>query len=335
LEKARMARVGVLGSVQLDVVYSLPPGRSLPEPGETVPALSHAFLPGGKGANQAISAAISGDTSNSIAFAGCVGTDAFASESALSGLRSTNVQLDALDFSNSAPTGLASITVDANGQNAIVVSPGANAYIDARAQLPLLKLDRDDLLVTQLEVPAEQTEEALRAAKLTQGCRTMLNAAPAPSTELPVLREGVLDYLLLNESEAAMIADVHGLKRNLGSEDYALELAQTFGCTTVISLGASGALVASGTMRRVKNREHMRASVPVLPYDRTIVDTTGAGDAFVGAFAASVAAGNPLGSSVQQAVAAGTLACCVSGAQSPPKTSEVQELESYVGVYYI
>jgi ribokinase len=292
----------VFGSINLDLVARV---ARLPRPGETIAGASFATLPGGKGANQALAARRAGAQ---VALAGAVGTDVFA-PMALAGLVSAGVDL-AWVRRVEAPTGVALIHVDAQGENAITVVPGANAHA-AAAPIPDASLGSGTTLVMQLEVPlAAVGEAAARARKC--GARIMLNAAPAQ--ELPAATLSTLDILVVNEHEAATLAG--GLGVPATPEDFATAIHRHFECCAIVTLGADGALALA---------EDRLLHAAALAVDA--VDTTGAGDAFTGALAAALDRGAAWPRALAEGVAAGSLACLRPGAQSAlPAAAAISEL---------
>ena len=178
----------VFGSINLDLVART---ERLPQPGETIAGHSFAVLPGGKGANQAIAARRAGAD---VAMAGAVGTDLFAA-TALSGLTVSGVDV-AWVRRDATPTGVALIHVEASGQNAITVIPGANAHVLA-ATVPAAALGPGTTVVLQLEVPLDAVHDIASRAR-QRGARVILNAAPARA--LPAALLAVLDVLVVNRS---------------------------------------------------------------------------------------------------------------------------------------
>lgn len=272
----------VFGSINVDLICPVP---DLPQPGETVLGGDYALLPGGKGANQALAARRAG---SEVVLAGAIGRDAFASI-ALSLLRGDGVDtrlVRELDL----PTGCAAIMVSAAGENAIAVSPGANSQVRSDWVSDEL-LDVGTIVVAQMEVPAGETAALIRRTR-SRGARCLLNLAPALPLDPGLLPE--VDLLVANELEAATLGDdAAGLARRLGSG-------------LVVTRGAAGALafLADGG----------RLEIPALPVDP--VDTTGAGDTFVGVLAAALDLGSILGEALPRASAAAGLACLARGAQS-------------------
>jgi ribokinase len=272
----------VFGSINIDLVVPVP---ALPVPGETVLGGDYALLPGGKGANQALAARRAGAE---VMLAGAVGTDMFAGL-ALAGLEADGVDLS-LVRRVAAPTGCAAIMVSQKAENLIAVAPGANARA-AATQVPDRLLDAHTVLVAQMEVPPAETAALLRRLR-AQGGRAILNLAPALPLEPGLLP--LIDLLVANEGEAA----------SLGADP--AQLAASLRQGLVVTRGAAGAeaLLADGT----------RLAVPALPV--AAVDTTGAGDTFVGVLAAGVEEGLPLAPALRRASAAAALACLAAGAQA-------------------
>ena len=285
----------VFGSVNVDLVARV---EAIPRPGETVLSPGSTTHFGGKGANQAVAAARAGAV---VQMAGAVGPDAFGA-SCLENFRQRGVGVDAMQQAGLA-TGVAFITVDRQGENAITVASGANGQIRA-ADVPQGWFDESDLCVLQMEVPLAETLLAARRAR-DAGARVVLNYAPAPAQIAADLLDGLLaltDVLVLNEHEAATILSM-APRGAAGAED----LARGFGLDLVLTLGARGAdwLAADGT----------RTHQPALPVQ--VVDTTGAGDTFVGALAAALAAGQGMAPAMAAATGAAAAACGWEGAQPP------------------
>jgi ribokinase len=283
--------VVVFGSINLDLVTRV---TRFPAPGETLAAESFATYPGGKGANQALAAARAGST---VRLYGAVGRDAFA-DPALDLLRAGGVDLSGV-ARVAERTGCATILVDAHGENCIVVAGGANARADPEA-VPDAALTSATILVLQHEVP-ERANDALIARARRLGARIVLNAAPARPLTIELLQK--IDVLVVNETEAAALAALHGwpagaasFARNAATISPRLTIAVTQGGKGAI-VGTDGALF-SATPRQIE-----------------VVDTTAAGDAFVGAVVAALDRGAAMRDAMRCAVAAGTLACTIAGAQ--------------------
>jgi ribokinase len=261
------------------------PVPRLPRPGETVLGSDYALLPGGKGANQALAARRAGA---SVRLAGAVGEDAFAAL-ALANLRAEGVDLDLVRVV-ARPTGCAAIMVGDGGENLIAVAPGAN-HDAAAADVPDTALGPGTLLMCQMEVPAAETAAVIRRARAA-GSRILLNLAPALPLDPLLLAE--IDLLVANRGEAG----------SLGGDP--ADLGGTLRQALVVTNGAEGATayLADGGV----------IAVPAL--NIAAVDTTGAGDTFVGVLAAGLDQGLALGPALRRASAAGGLACLAQGAQT-------------------
>jgi ribokinase len=272
----------VFGSINADLIV---PVLRLPRPGETVLGGDYAMLPGGKGANQALAARRAGAA---VVLAGAVGADAFA-DIALDPLRRAGVDTRLVRVVEQ-PTGCAAIMVSKDGENLIAVAPGANTSVRSDQVADEL-LGPDVTLVAQMEVPSGETEALIRRLRTHHG-RVLLNLAPAVPIELALL--GEIDLVIANESEAT----------TLGSDParLAMQLRQGF----VITRGAQGSVAFL--------RDGMRLEVPALPIEP--LDTTGAGDTFVGVLAAALDLGSTLEIALRRASAAAGLACLARGAQT-------------------
>lgn len=292
----------VFGSINADLVVAVP---RLPGPGETVVGPDHQVFAGGKGANQALAAKRAG---GDVRFVGAVGSDALA-DAALVNLKAEAVDLAGLQTLEGA-TGLAMIAVAADGENQICVASGANRRAEAAWIEPALKADTRFLLM-QLELPLKAVLDATRLAR-TRGIAVILNAAPADDVRAEAL--AAADILVVNESEAAALADVMGI--DPGSEAFARACIAN-GCRlAVVTLGAKGCLAHDGD-------KLMRVASPQV----AVTDTTGAGDAFTGALAAALDRGAATEQALREAVAAGALACTETGAQtSLPTKMAIAEL---------
>jgi ribokinase len=293
----------VFGSINLDLVTRV---DRFPKPGETIAGSTFAIYPGGKGANQALAAARAGAKVHVI---GAVGRDEFA-DPALAVLIASGVDVSGVARVDGA-TGCATILVDASGENCIAVVPGANAYA-AAAAVADEALTPDTLLVMQQEIPA--AENALLVARARRaGARTLLNAAPARTVPSDLLRQ--LDYLVVNEVEAVTLGRALGWP--VAPEPFARAAVGSHAAlTVVVTLGAQGALAA--TRQRI-----WHADPPAVD----VVDTTAAGDAFVGALAAALDRRDDLPAALRFGVAAGSLACTAHGAQSSlPECAAIEAL---------
>jgi ribokinase len=289
------AKVLVVGSLNMDLIVRTP---RLPVGGETLAGHGFSTAPGGKGANQAVAAARLGAT---VAMIGCVGDDAYGAE-LRAGLITEGIDCSAVTSAPGVPTGIAAILVDDAGQNAIIIAAGGNGELtpERLAQHDAL-LEAADIVIAQLEVPMPTVEATLQRAH-ELGRTVILNPAPATGP-LPDHWYGLVDYLIPNESEAALLTGVP-----VDSPQSALLAAQVLlerGARRVlITLGSQGVLYADA-IRHVH--------LPVDPV--AAVDTTAAGDTFVGGFAAALAAGQPLEAAISLGQHAAALAVTRPGAQ--------------------
>lgn len=277
-----MPSVSVVGSVNLDLVAHAP---RLPRPGETITDALFSRHPGGKGANQALAACRMGAEVRLLA---CVGDDPEA-DLALHLLREAGVDLAGCRRLAGAPTGVALIVVDAEGENQIVVAPGANRLLTPDH----VDVAGADVVICQLEVPVETVLAAVEQATFS-----IVNAAPARS--LPAGLLAAADVVVVNETEREALGDALGAAP-----------------LVVTTMGGAGSVA--------HRRGTEIARVPALPVE--VVDTVGAGDAFVGALAVELAAGTGLTAALATANAAGGLAATRHGAQtSLPTRREIEDL---------
>jgi len=302
-----VVNVTVVGSLNMDLVVKAP---RLPAVGETVTKGTFGTFPGGKGANQAVAAARLGAR---VRMVGAIGRDAFGSQ-LRDGLRRDGVDVSHVIEIEDAPSGVALITVGPQGQNTIVVAPGANwrmttAHVDAAADL----IARSQILLIQLEIPIETVTRAAEIASSAK-VRVVLDPAPAPESPLPDRLIRLVDVINPNEVEAKVLTGTN-VADERGARD-AAERLLAMGCrSAVIKLGARGAFVADGDTR---------AAVPGIHVDA--VDTTAAGDAFAGALAVALGEGRPIMEAVRFANVAGAICVTRMGAQpSMPRRAEVVE----------
>ncbi len=293
--------ITVFGSINADLVCRV---ETHPHPGETVHGSDYALFPGGKGANVALASRRAGAR---VRLIGAVGDDDLANV-ALSELEVSGAELFGVARVR-GPTGLAIITVDARGENTIVISAGANRHVDGSVLSPA-DFAPGDTLVLQMEVPLEQSLLVARAAHAS-GARVILVLAPFEPLA-PADLEAV-SMLIVNQHEAADFARHLGLRAATPAETVAA-LAQRLGRTVIATLGAEGAVAATGSEV---------VSVPAIPV--TPVDTTGAGDTFAGVMAAFLDEGADLKTAMAYAAVAGSLACTKAGAQpSFPMRAEIE-----------
>lgn len=295
-------RVVVVGSLNMDLIVRV---ERLPRPGETVAGDSLLRAAGGKGANQAVAAARLGAD---VTMVGCVGRDSFGHE-LKRGLRDEGVSTRWVRSSDRA-TGAALIEVDDRGENSIAVASGANTAL-LPEDIPRKVIEASDVVTSVLEVPVPSIEEAFRLARLASpAVRTVLNTAPAMRVPLSLLR--VTDVVICNEHELAVLL---GRAVAPGEEAAAAAaLRNTPDQLIVVTLGERGALAVDG------DDIVRQAAFPI-----HVVDTTGAGDAFVAGFHVGYREGLP--AALRLGCAAGALATTLPGAQpAMPTLDAVQRL---------
>ena len=276
-----MASIAVVGSTNIDMVtYS----DQIPERGETVTGKDFAIGFGGKGANQAVIAALLGAKTYLV---GAVGNDVFG-ESAIKNFTDRGVSIDYL-ATVAGSSGVAPIWVDSDGDNRIIVVPGANAKVTIeQVENAINSISDLKVVIGQFEIPVEVTTAAFAAARKL-GITTILN--PAPYREIPAELLALTDWLIPNNHE---FQDLHPQHLDPTVEGVIAEYAATQKINLVVTLGEDGVVIADGTITKV-------AAQKVKP-----VDTTGAGDCFVGTFAFGLANG-------MSPIAAATLGCQTAG----------------------
>jgi ribokinase len=277
----------VFGSINADLSFAL---DRLPVPGQTVLAERLVVQPGGKGANQAVAARRDGA---SVMMVGAVGDDALAA-AALDGLRGAGVDFSRVASLSGVATGCASIWTDRDGRNQIAVALGANALVSAN-QVDTALLTPGTTLLVQMEGDPEQIAAVVRRGR-GAGCRVVLNLAPAVLLETEALR--LVDLLVVNEDEAQTLADA------FGCDATAVGLREALGVGVIRTMGADGAEAATG-------EGVFSVASPVVD----VVDTTAAGDCFVGVLAAGLDRGLPLAGAMRRACIAAALACTAAGSQ--------------------
>lgn len=285
----------VVGSANMDMVVMCP---RFPQPGETILAQDFGMFPGGKGANQAVACAKLG---GHVCFLGKMGSDPFR-DRLVAALERDGVRLDGLLTDDEAPTGVALITVDGQGQNEIVVASGSNMRLtpedlDAHSAL----FAEAAVVLVQLEIPLETVARAVELAR-THGATVILNPAPAQAIPDSIL-QGV-DYITPNQTEASQLAGLPADGR-FSAESAAQELVNRGARHVITTIGEEGALLVSSS-----GTEHFPA-VQV-----HAVDTTAAGDAFNGALAYALADGLPLPEAIRLANAVAGYAVTQHGAQT-------------------
>ncbi len=293
--------ITVVGSSNTDLVVRVP---SIPQPGETLLGSDVQRVPGGKGANQAVAARRIGAE---VHFIGCLGDDDFGDAMATH-LACEGLRLDHLARVAGVPSGIALIALAASGENSIIVAPGANAHLTPAAidsALPVLQASQ--MVLAQLEIPLATVRHTFALARQA-GARTLLNPAPAQPLAADLL--ALVDVLVCNETEAESLTGmpVTDLASAAGA---ARALCERGPSLTIITLGAKGCMVAAKDAAM-----HLPAfSVPV-------VDSTAAGDAFIGALACRLALGDAPADAARYASAAAALSVGIMGAQPSLPTGD-------------
>jgi len=294
--------ITVLGSINMDLIATT---SRLPKPGETVAGSGFSTAAGGKGANQALAARRAG---SNVRMAGAVGDDEFA-KPALELLDQAGVDLSAVSRAN-VPTGTAQILVGGDGENMIVVVPGANGSIDDdQSHEAVGTMRAGSLLMLQLEIPAASVERALLSAR-AQHIVSILNTAPL-TPEAAELAQ-LADVVIANETEFSLLVGRQiddADERETAMREWHSKRAQTL----IVTLGGDGVIaIRNGVVHKGKG------------LDITPVDTVGAGDTFCGYLVSGVEQGLDFPDALRRAAIAGSLACLKAGAQpSIPTADEV------------
>lgn len=300
-----MSEILVVGSLNADLVVRTP---RFPQPGETISGEDLQVIPGGKGANQAVAAARLG---SSVAMLGRVGHDNFG-DFLLENLKSNNVDTQLVQRDN-ASTGTAIIVVDASGQNSIVLSAGANGKISS-SDVEHASFSSFKLLLLQLEIPTPTVLSAVKRAK-ESGVRVLLN--PAPAKELSDELISLADFVVPNETELSLLTG-QTVTDVPSAGQAAKKLIERGAQHVIVTLGSKGALSVSDTQ-----------TTHVDTFSVNVVDTTAAGDAFIGGFATALLQNRSVEESVRYGCACGALATTRFGAQpSLPTKEEVERLIS-------
>lgn len=296
------SRITVVGSYNTDLVTFTP---RMPQPGETILGKGFKTGPGGKGSNQAVAAARLGAQ---VTFIGRIGEDMFG-QMALDVWEKENMDTTHVIRDADHPTGVATILVDDAGENMIVVASGANWQLSPQdVEHAEAAIARSHVLLAQLETPLETVVRALQVAR-QHGVQTILNPAPGQPLSQDVL--ALVDIITPNQTEAEIITGVS----SQDAESAALALRKHGANTVVLTLGSKGVLLCdeNGTQR-----------FPAFKVE-TVVDTTGAGDAFNGGLAVALAEAQPLANAIRFASAAAAISVTRPGAtDSLPTRQEVE-----------
>ncbi len=305
-----MGRVIVLGSLNMDIVAGV---ETHPQVGETITGNSVAYFAGGKGLNQAIAAR---RASVDVEMIGCVGNDS--NGKTLVGFLDDNAVATKHISQVDSPTGTAVIVVDKEGENSIVVIPGANAKV-TQSQINDFQFQIDDVLVSQFEVPISTIEAGFELAKQS-GAKTILN--PSPFQEIPKSLLDNTDFLVVNEIELAQATD-SSIENDVDEETFensAMKIYETgFNGCVITTLGSKGCFYKAGKNDRTDF---------VSAYKVDAVDTTGAGDCFTGNLASRISENNSLENAIQFAIAASAL--CVTKNGAGPSMPTKEETESFL-----
>ena len=294
-----MPEILVVGSLNADLVVKAP---RFPLAGETISGEDLRIIPGGKGANQAVAAARQGA---SVAMVGRVGSDSFGPE-LINNLQQNNVDTSHVQIDTESATGTATIIVDAKGQNSIVLSPGGNGKMSP-VDVNNVSFSDYKLLLLQLEIPIQTVLLAAQRAKAS-GLRVVLN--PAPAYPLPDELISLPDFIVPNEVELSLLTDqpVNDIPSAKKAVNKLLERGAQ---NVIVTLGANGALIVRHT-----EVTHVQA------YPVQVIDTTAAGDAFIGGFASALLKNKSLEEAVRYGSACGALSTTQFGAQPSLPTRE-------------
>ncbi|MFW5749860.1 MAG: ribokinase [Halanaerobium sp.] len=298
-----MAKILVIGSMNMDLVVET---ERYPEEGETLIGGKFEQIPGGKGANQALAAAKLGDQ---VEFIGACGDDSFAPR-LKSSLKSGGAKIDSIFEIEGVSTGVAVITVDKNGNNRIIVSPGANYELDpAKIEQIESKIAEAEIILLQLEIPINTIEKIVEVASKN---KTEIILDPAPAQKLSEHILAKIDYLLPNEGELdLLLAEAENKSRAEKIEE-------------LLKIGVKNIIVTEGEKGINFYSQNKELHLETLKVKA--VDTTAAGDVFAGAFAASLIAENNLEKALKFAVRAAAYSVTRRGAQSSiPDKNELNE----------
>lgn len=289
-----MGKIIVAGSINMDVVAQT---EHLPRAGETIFGRDLHYIPGGKGSNQAVAA---GRLSDNVYLAAKLGHDAFG-DSLKNFLEQESLHLDYLQFSETAPTGVALIVVDDRSENHIVVISGSNYELN-EADVSAIDITPADILVSVFEIPQETILALFKRAK-AKGAKTILN--PAPAKQFMDGLQELVDYLIVNETELAFFAGTTVSEEFDTLKHQAKQLRSHDEQVIIVTLGAKGLIALRGNELIHIEGQAVKA-----------IDTTGAGDCFVGAFSVALSAGQALEKALHFANLAASLSVQKLGASS-------------------
>lgn len=302
-----MSQILVVGSINMDLVISL---DEIPKIGETVLGKSLEQIPGGKGANQAVAMA---KLDKSVSFLGKVGSDPYA-DILLTSMEKARVNIEAIERAK-GPTGIAVINVDKNGNNNIVVIPGSNWQVNAEyLQKHVKAFEVSDIVLFQLEIPIESVKEGLKLAK-NLGKTTILNPAPARVLDDETVKN--IDILIPNEHELARMAEIE-IKDEKSMIKAGRVLLDKGIKEIIVTLGSKGVLYINENF----NKFYKSFKVDV-------VDTTAAGDSFIGGFVSSFIEDKDIEKAIARGQKTASLAIQKFGAQSSLPTKEQVEGGNY------
>lgn len=303
-----MSDIVVVGSLNMDIINHV---RRHPAVGETISAAATEHGPGGKGANQAVAAHRFG---SSVAMIGAVGTDAFGSQ-LLEFLANEHISVERVVWKEGL-SGLAFITVDDSGRNHIILSPGANGRLDMNDISPFLEeLDRAQALIVQNEIPWEVTKFAIEEANKRK-VKVIVNPSPIEQFSADILSK--TDIIVVNQHEAEAIAGV-----KVDTKSQAHEAVRS-----IIGLGGKSVVLTLGEQGAVYLDEH-GTCIEREAFQVAAVDTTAAGDTFVGALVSSLVQGKPMHEALELASAAAAVSVTRKGAiASIPGFEEVEQFVS-------
>jgi ribokinase len=298
-------KILVIGSSNTDMVIKT---TKFPSPGETILGGDFFMSAGGKGANQAVAAKRLGGT---VSFLGKIGTDMFGQQ-AIQLLKEEGINVDSVRTSPEKPSGMALITIDSNGENSIVVAPGANeTLLPDDIDETISEIEVSDIILLQLETPLSTVNYVAEIAS-KKGKKVVLNPAPAAQLTDTLLKN--LYMLIPNETEAELLTGVRIINEK-SAEKAALLLKRKGVEIVIITMGAAGAYVFSDDFTGMIKAPTVKAA-----------DTTSAGDTFCGALVAELGGGRNLNEALEFAAAAAAICVTRMGAQpSIPSEKEVRE----------